>query len=161
MAMGDVSAISSRFFHYSFLDGTLIGSEHPANLGKPQRMIEPFIAAGVRAILTLTPAFQDFHTPSLKQFHVPIRDMPAREQIVEAVATVREQLAQGRSIWVHCQHGIDRTGCVIGSYLASIGQPPDDVIRELYAKFPERRQQRQMIELWKPYEAMIRSFAIA
>lgn len=158
--MSALAAISSRFFHYSFLDGALIGSEHPANLGKAARIIEPFIAAGVHAILTLTPGFQDFHTPALQQFHVPIRDMPAREQIVEAVTIVQQQLTRGRSMWVHCQHGIDRTGCVIGSYLASIGQPPDGVIRELYGKFPERRRHPRMIELWKPYEAMIRSFAV-
>lgn len=151
--------IPARFFHYSFLDGVLIGSEHPANLGKASRIIAPFVAIGVRTILTLTPGFQDFHEAAIQQFHVPIQDMPSPSQIAEAIEIIDVSCAAGQRVWVHCQHGIDRTGCVIGSYLASIGEPADRVIVELYARFPERRRHPRMIELWKPYEAMIRSFA--
>ena len=150
-----------RFFHYTFLNQALLGSEHPAVFGRATPIIEHFVKSlGVRAILTLTPGFQDFRFPGLVQHHVPIRDMPSRKQVAEAVEIVGAHLRLAEPMWVHCQHGLDRTGCVIGSY-ASIGQSPDEVVAELYGKFPERRRTALMIKLWKPYKEMIRSFAKA
>jgi hypothetical protein len=157
--MNAIPSIPAGFFHYSFLDGSLVGSEYPAVLGNPKRVIAPMVASGIRALLTLTPSFQDFHEPAIAQFHIPIEEMPSRQQIADAIAIIDRHLNSGQGIWVHCQHGIDRTGCVIGSYLATIGQPADRVIAELYAKFPERRRNARMIALWEPYEKMIRSFA--
>jgi hypothetical protein len=108
-----------------------------------------------KTILTLTPSHQDLRFPGLVQHPIPIRDMPSVEQVGQAVEIIRQHLSRNEPIH---QHGLDRTGCAIGSYLASIGQRPDDVIAELYEKFPERRWNARMIALWSPYEKIIRSF---
>jgi hypothetical protein len=148
-----------RFYHYTFLDNSLIGSEHPAIFGNARPILDHFVGKlGIRALITLTPGFQDFRYPNLTQYHIPIHDMPSVDQVSQAIEVIRQHHSRKEPVWVHCQHGLDRTGCVIGSYLASLGQPPGEVIAELYGKFPERRRNSRMIALWEPYEAMIRSF---
>jgi len=150
---------SQDFYHYSFLNGCLIGSEHPASLGWPKQVVEHFVAArGVRALITLTEEFQSYGVPGLQQHHVPIAGTPTRQEVEPAVALIREHLSRDERVWVHCQHGIDRTGCVIGCYLASAGQPPERVVTELFERFPERRRHPLYVELWRPYAELIRSF---
>lgn len=149
-----------RFYHYTFLDGRLVGSEHPDLPGRPVQIAEHLVREfGVRTRVVLTPAFHPFGIANLAEHHVPMGDNLARSDVARAVDLVRTALAAGGAAWVHCQHGVDRTGCVIGSYLASAGHPPEAVIAELFRRFPERRRNPRMVELWRPYADMIRSFA--
>jgi len=151
--------VVDRFYHYDFLDGRLMGSEHPCSLGRPKQLIEHFLRTqGVRALITLTTDFIDYGVPELRQYHVPIANMPSRGQVRQAVTLIHQRLAQNEGVWVHCQQGIDRTGCVIGCYLTATGSDPGRVIAELLQKFPERRRTPRMVELWQPYADMIRSF---
>ena len=149
-----------RFYHYTFLDGRLVGTEHPDLPGRPVQIAERLVRElGVRTRITLTPLCRQFGIPGLAEHHVPMGDRPTRADVARAVELVRTSLAGGGAVWVHCQHGIDRTGCVIGSYLAAAGRPPEAVVAELFGRFPERRRHPRMVELWRPYADMIRSFA--
>jgi len=149
-----------RFYHYTFLDGLLIGSEHPSSLGRPTEVVQHFVTAvGVRALLTLTSDFQDFGIERLTQHHVPMADVPTRAQVELTTDLVGEHLARGEPVWNHCQRGIDRTGTAIGAYLVTTGHRADRVIQELIARFPARRRTPQMLELWQPYADLIRSFS--
>jgi atypical dual specificity phosphatase len=148
------------FFHYSFLGGRLMGSEHPAVLGRPRPLVEHFVRErGVRTLLTLTVPFVDYRVAGLVQHHVPIVGVPTPEAAARAVACIAEGLAAGGAVWVHCQQGLDRTGCVLGCYLVSAGEPPEQVIAEVLARFPERRRHPAFLQLWEPYAVVIRSFA--
>ena len=148
------------FFHYKLLDGKLIGSEHP--LTQPRRLIESFIQDNqIAAGITLTTRPWRPPTALAEHFHLPCENVPPREVIERAMAIIGERVARGEAVWVHCQQGIDRTGCVIGCYLASGGMPVDEVIDELLARFPSRRRERRILELWKPYGEMIEQFGIS
>ncbi len=148
-----------RFYQYRFLGGRLIGSENPELPGNPQQIAERMVGqCGVRTIISLTPAQPRLVVPELRQLHLPIKGTPDRSEIEQAVEMVTDGLMIG-GVWVHCQQGIDRTGCVIGSYLASTGVPADDAIARVYSCFPARRQHPRMIELWEPYRRLIRSFS--
>lgn len=149
------------FFHYSFLEGRLIGSEHPDARGRaPERILSMLPDPPAATLLTLTRQnVPDFRIVGLMQRHLPMGDTPTRDQIAEAVEIVRSRLSAGERVWVHCQRGIDRTASVIGSYLVCTGAKPDEVIRQLFDRFPRSFQSPRMRELWEPNEEMIRSFA--
>lgn len=42
--------------------------------------------------------------------------VPSAEDLVEIVQQIKLELDQGNSVAVHCTHGIDRTGLVIGAF---------------------------------------------
>src|SRR5437588_23057 len=135
----------SRFYHYCFLNGTLIGSEHPDSVGRPGVIVDHFVRdRNVRTLITLTPACRKLEIPGLRHSHLPIKGMPSRGEVEAAVGLVREGLHRG-AVWVHCQQGIDRTGCVIGCFRVSAGESAEVVIGDLYRAFPERRRQPRAI----------------
>lgn len=147
------------FFYYALLDGRLIGSEHPGALGHPRGIAAYFVAEhGVRALITLTEDFLDYGIPDLAQYHVPILRQAMRAQVERAVGLIGDHLAKDEAVWVHCMHGLDRTGCVLGCYLASMGQAPEQVIAGLLDRFPPRRREGPYVELWQRYADIIRSF---
>jgi hypothetical protein len=152
--------MSQDFFYYTFLDGRLIGSEHPAATGEPSQVIRRMMAqCRASVLITLTPLFRDYKVAGLLQHHLPLSEIPSREQVVDAVKLVRQQLNEGQVVWVHCQQGIDRTGCVIGAYLVAAGQAPTSVLAELFQRFPSARRQTRMAELWAPFRELVCSFA--
>jgi hypothetical protein len=155
--------MAGEFFHYAFLQGRLIGSEHPDAHGRPSACVDRVLAGRTPAtLLTLTRLpLADLRISGVSQRHIPIGDSPTRDQIAEAVRIVAERLDAGNSVWVHCQRGIDRTACVIGSYLVSTGTAADKVIAELFDRFPPSFASPRMRELWETNAQIIRSFAVA
>lgn len=150
-----------RLYHYDFLDGRLIGSENPDLPGRARQIAERLARErGVRLVISLTPMRPSLAVDGLRHVHLPMPGVPHRDDVVRAVALIAEGLESG-AVWVHCQQGIDRTGCVLGSYLASTGWGCDRVVEELFSRFPAARRQPVMRELWKPYVELIRSFAPA
>ena len=148
------------FFHYTFLDGRLIGSEHPTARGSAQQRVSEMISGGgTAAMLTLAGGFHQYHLSDLIQYHLPMPEIPTRDQVAHAVGVVRKHLYSGDRVWVHCKQGLDRTGAVIGGYLCQSGLEPDQVIAMLLKRFPSRRRHPAMLELWQPFEQLIRSFA--
>jgi hypothetical protein len=149
-----------KLLHYELMDGRLIGSEYPGAVGGPDRVVQELMADGQRtAMITLTPAFRQYRCPRLTQIHCPLANLPDRSRIEAVVAMVHQHLARGDRVWVHCQRGIDRTGCVIGSYLVCAGRSPDEVIELLVRQFPAAWQSPRMLQLWRPSADLIRSFA--
>jgi len=147
------------FFHYSFLDGRVIGSENPSALGRLRETLDYFVGErGARALIALTEDCMDYGVPALAQYHVPIRGVPTREQVERAHGAIRRHLEQGDVVWVHCQQGVDRTGSVIGCYLVWLGQPAENVIAALFRMFPEHRRAPFWVDMWQPYMELIRSF---
>jgi hypothetical protein len=155
-----MQTLPSGFYHFSFLDGRLIGSEHPAALGHSRQIVEYFAQRrGVRVLITLTTDFERFGIPELRQYHVPITAIPSHEQVEQAVAVIGQHLAIAEPVWVNCQQGLDRTGCIIGCYLTTLGQSADTVIEAVHSKFPPRRLHPRFVQLWQPYADVIRAFS--
>ncbi|MEW6742636.1 MAG: hypothetical protein AB1486_07740 [Planctomycetota bacterium] len=148
-----------KFFHYSFLDGRLIGSEHPGNLGNARAVGEHFVRdRGVRTFVLLAQHDVALRIPELEQHHRPIRSPPTAREVEEVLVIVRRGLVGGDSVWVACDQGLDRTGCVMGCLLTRMGIPPDQAIEELLARFPPRRRTPVYRELWEPYATLVRCF---
>ena len=59
---------------------------------------------------------------------------PTYEQLREASAFVRDALAEGRGVYVHCLSGVGRAATAVAAYLVSTGLTPDQAwaaIREV------------------------------
>jgi hypothetical protein len=155
------------------LQGALIGSEHPENLrsdgpGKLDvtRAIAEYLTneRRVRTVLNLTERPWTYGVGVLAARHLPMSDrhiqQTAHETLSLAVRVIEQGVSAGQGVWVHCQGGIDRTGCVIGCYLISTGLTPEAAIASIKDRWPERRKQRALShELWEPVADRIRAYA--
>jgi tyrosine-protein phosphatase SIW14 len=46
----------------------------------------------------------------------PMNALEGMDEVEKLVSDLKRSLALGRSVYVHCTHGRDRTGCIIGAY---------------------------------------------
>ena len=148
------------FFYYSFLDGMIIGSEDPSVFGNGCDTAKELCCRySIKHMVTLTPEYEDFEIKGLKRYHIPMYDIPSRQDMQQLLKIMDNALSRNEAIWVHCKQGIDRTGCVIGAYLAHKGLNPEEVIEELLAKFKKRLSHPRIETLWKDKIDFIRSYA--
>lgn len=82
---------------------------------------------GVRAILNLCQEFSDLHEieadAGFEVYHLPIADEEAPDlaELEKALAWLDEATYLGRKVYIHCRHGIGRTGTVLNAYLLRRG----------------------------------------
>lgn len=82
---------------------------------------------GVRAILNLCQEFTDLHEieadAGFEVYHLPIADEEAPDlaELEKALAWLDEATYLGRKVYIHCRHGIGRTGTVLNAYLLRRG----------------------------------------
>ena len=64
--------------------------------------------------------------------HIPIEDFtaPSLEQIAEFVELVKDSLASGERVGVHCTGGLGRSGTMVAAYLVSQGLEAHEAIEE-------------------------------
>jgi protein-tyrosine phosphatase len=77
---------------------------------------------GVTAVLDLTAEFSEVPAlRALEYFNVPVLDLttPTDRQLDAAVAFLRAQAGQGRTVFIHCALGLGRAACVATAYLLS------------------------------------------
>jgi protein tyrosine/serine phosphatase len=81
-------------------------------------------ALGVKVVVKLndTKEFPDTLERELYHGEISFLDLPRlfevppKDKLTGIVELIHDYLAQGKSVLVHCTHGIDRTGLVIGAY---------------------------------------------
>ena len=71
----------------------------------------------VRAERIADPAFFAAHDIAHRQYRVPDVTVPGPEVLTDAVAWIDEQLADGRTVLVHCAKGRGRSATVLAAYL--------------------------------------------
>jgi hypothetical protein len=171
--MAGTQLVFPNWYYYELLNGALIGSEHPENLrtGPAEKLeitrtiAERLVSTrAVRTVLNLTEREWTYAADGLAVVHLPMSDRyihdTAHETLERAVRCIHEDISVGRAVWVHCQGGIDRTGCVVGCYLVATGQDADGAIAAVKDHWPERRKRNPVShESWEPVAARIRAYA--
>ena len=82
---------------------------------------------GVDAILNLCAEYCDLHdieaSHGFEVHYLPVEDeeTPQLQALEEALAWLDEAIYLGKKVYVHCRHGIGRTGTVISAYLLRRG----------------------------------------
>ena len=70
-----------------------------------------------RAERTSDLAFYDAHGITHRKFLVPDVTVPDESVLTEAVAWIEDQLADGRTVLIHCAKGRGRSATVLAAYL--------------------------------------------
>lgn len=147
------------FFYYSFLDRKLIGSENPGNFGNALYLAKDLCDRNnIKHMITLTPEYEELDIDGLSRYHVPMYDIPTKNDIKHLTEIIDNALSNDETVWVHCKQGIDRTGCVIGAYLVQKGHDPNEVIEDLLSKFRKRLLHSRLEDLWKDKVDFIKSY---
>ena len=82
---------------------------------------------GVRGILNLCAEFTDLHRIEAEQgfevYHLPIEDEEAPDlaELEKALDWLDEAIYLGKKVFIHCRHGIGRTGTVLNAYFLRRG----------------------------------------
>jgi protein-tyrosine phosphatase len=133
---------------YWLVRGTLLAGEYPGTpveTGTREKLAK-FLEAGIRTFINLTEerelssyehvlealsAERGLETRHVRQ---GIRDFDTpreRAQMAGILATIRDEIAAGRPVYVHCRGGIGRTGTVVGCWLVEHGLTGDDALRRI------------------------------
>ena len=155
---------------YWVLPGQLLAGEYPAD-PLPTVTAERLARlqqAGITCFIDLTepreaPGYRAALPAGTRHVRMPITDhgVPAeRQQMSEILACIREALAGGARVYVHCRAGIGRTATVIGCLLVEQGRSGAEALAELnrlwqqsaraaqWPNLPETHEQSQYIERW-------------
>lgn len=82
---------------------------------------------GIQAILNLCGEFCDLHqieeSQGFEVYYLPLQDetAPMLEELENALAWLDEAIYLGKKVYIHCRHGIGRTGTVLNAYFLRRG----------------------------------------
>ena len=155
---------------YWVVPGSLLAGEYP--LGETpadsQLRLRSLMDVGIDTFLDLThpgelPAYRSLLPREVRYARSAIPDTQVPEdpaQMRAIQAHLRDQLAAGRRLYVHCRAGIGRTGLVVGCYLAEQGLEGAAALKRLnrlwrqsersksWPKVPQTREQADFILKW-------------
>jgi hypothetical protein len=123
-----------------------------------RRDYEVLLELGITAVLdtraerTSDLAFYDTHDITHRQFLVPDVTVPDEAVLTDAVAWIDDQLADGRTLLIHCAKGRGRSATVVAAYLMRTKSMSFDAVRDLLhskralVKLEDRH--RRVLESW-------------
>ena len=97
---------------------------------------------------------------SVEYRRVPVKDQTTASgsQMAEVLDAIDRVVDSGGTVYVHCMHGIGRTGLVVGCYLVRRGMTGQQALGEIrtlrkgllntWARSPETDAQRRMVLEW-------------
>jgi protein tyrosine/serine phosphatase len=155
---------------YWVLPGRLLAGEYPYGADESDTLerLQRLRAAGINFYIDLTqvgerPEYRHFLPNEAEHLRYAIPDTcvpDAVEQMQEIQLRIRDALALGRGVYVHCRAGIGRTGIVVGCYLAEEGRHGKMALRDLnrlwrqsaraksWPKVPQTPEQADYIRRW-------------
>ena len=82
---------------------------------------------------------------------IPDRSVPrSREELLKLVKRLDEEMADGKTVGIHCRQGIGRSGLLAACLLVSTGLSPEAAFKRLIEArghpIPETSEQRQWVE---------------
>jgi protein-tyrosine phosphatase len=89
--------------------------------------LESLKSEGIDAIMNLCAEYCDLHSieshKGFEVYYLPIQDeeAPKLKALEDALAWLDEAIYLGKKVYVHCRHGIGRTGTIISAYLLRRG----------------------------------------
>lgn len=137
------------------LAGPFPGSWHPA---ATQKLLRLLLDAGVTHFIDLTGdgarRYAEYLPAEVQIEAHPITDFrtPSREQMIATLNAIDTAITAGRTVYVHCQAGIGRTGTVIGCWLVRHGMEGDAALAAVEARrglLPETAAQCDLVRTWQ------------
>ena len=97
-------------------------------------------------------AFYDKHGITHRKFPVPDVTVPDEAVLTEAVAWIDDQLADGRTVLIHCAKGSGRSATVLAAYLMKTDGMSFDAVRDLL------RSKRALVKLEDRHRRVLESW---
>ena len=126
-----------------------------------RRDYEALLSHGITAVLdtraerTSNRAFYDTHGITHRQFLVPDVTVPDEAVLTAAVAWIGDQLADGRTVLIHCAKGRGRSATVVAAYLMKTDGMSFDEVRDLL------RSKRELVKLQDRHRRVLESWVAA
>jgi Dual specificity phosphatase, catalytic domain len=155
---------------YWVIPGRLLAGEYPGgtDFTDSRARLARVHDAGIDYFVDLTvegelPAYRHLLPFRIKYLRCAIADQSVPNdgaELQKLLADIRTALTAGRSIYVHCQAGIGRTGLVMGCYLAEEGGDGNAAINHLnelwlqsgrskiWPRVPQTAEQADYIRNW-------------
>jgi predicted protein tyrosine phosphatase len=123
-----------------------------------RRDYDTIVRLGITAVLdtraerTSEIAFYDAHGITHRKFLVPDVTVPDEAVLTDAVGWLDDQLADGRTVLIHCAKGRGRSATVLAAYLMKTEAMTFDAVRDLLqskralVKLEDRH--RRVLESW-------------
>ena len=162
---------------YWLIDGVLLAGRYPGAVDETVAIdkVTKFLDAGIRTFIDLTETTEPLakydgllRTLSVergvetKHVRIPVRDRSVpheRSLMTHILATIRDETAAGRAVYVHCWGGIGRTGTVAGCWLVESGMTGSEAIERIahlranipdrFTPSPESDEQRRYVCEWE------------
>jgi hypothetical protein len=122
------------------------------------RDFDELLALGITAVIDMRAerdadlAFFREHGIAHRHYRVPDVTVPGEEVLDDAVAWIDRQLADGRTLLVHCAKGRGRSATVLAAYLMKTGGLSFDEVSELLtsrrALVKLQARHREVLEAW-------------
>jgi protein-tyrosine phosphatase len=160
---------------YWLIPGSLLAGEYPGTYveADTREKLAKFLDAGIRTFINLTEerelsryehilealsAERGIETTHIRQSICDYRTPRERLQMVSILATIRDEIAAGRPVYVHCWGGIGRTGTVVGCWLVEQGLTGDEALHRIaelrrstpgsHLRSPESDDQCRYVREW-------------
>jgi protein-tyrosine phosphatase len=128
---------------YWLVEDALAGCSRPG--GPTGRSVDADLASlrerGIGALLSLTETpipWDSLERQGIANLHLPVDDFfpPTERQLLQALAFIDEQRAQGQAVAVHCAAGMGRTGTVLAAWLIRGGLDAGEAIADVRSVCP-------------------------
>jgi protein tyrosine/serine phosphatase len=161
---------------YWVIQGQLLAGEYPAAYSDAaaRAKLGLFLDAGIRTFVDLTEVIEPLRNYddvleslaaergiSCKRLRFGVRDggVPSQDLLAKIIATIRQEIAGGHPVYVHCWGGIGRTGTIVGCWLVEEGLSGEEALQRIAElrrnaadrswQSPETEEQRRCICEWR------------